>query len=132
MMKQIKRFKLKDGTTFDTIQQECKFIRDGGSWINPDSLHYISRDVTPQNSRGAEISLEIGFPKDLSKWDDYDFVLVLDEDFCQPYTPFYGNEPFPFLSGVISMYNEVMERFSFLEEIDTEELEDGHVCDETA
>ena len=118
MMKQIKRFKLKDGITINDIRQECRIFREGGSWINHDSAYFISCDVTPQNSRGSEISLEIGFPKDLSKWDDFDFVLVLDEEFGQPYTPFYGdyNQPFPFLAGVIHMYNEVMERFPFLEE----------------
>ena len=124
MIKQIKRFKLKDGVTIDDIKKEYKSLREGGSWIHQDAVYNIFRDVTPQNSRGSEISVCVGFPNDLLKWDDYNFVLVLDEEFGQPYTPFYGDdneEPFPFLAGVIRRYNEVMGRFSFLEEKMTEE-----------
>lgn len=69
------------------------------------------------------ITLNIVFPEDLSKWNDFDYVLVLDDEFGQPYVPFYDymsgriKETFPFLEAVIISYNEIMSSLPYLEEI---------------
>lgn len=75
------------------------------------------------------ITLNVVFPEDLSQWNDYDYILVMDEDFGQPYTPFYNqyNEKIderekPFLGLVIRAYNEIMESLPYLEEIKDEHV----------
>jgi len=118
----IHRFTLKKGTTLDDIRKE-KNLTEGGSWIHKDSKHcfYIVLDES--------IELNIGFPDDLSKWNDWDYIIVLDDDFGQPYTPFYSylddynendmeTKSYPdFLYKIINRYNEEMSKLGFLEEI---------------
>ena len=96
--------------------------RPGGVWINQDSDLYISITREFPDSCGDFI-ISIGFPdfeKGLVEWDDFNFVLVLDDDFGQPYTPFYGKnykkdiQNFPCLELVIEKYNEFMDSFDFL------------------
>lgn len=94
----------------------------GGTWINQDSDLYISITRKFPGSCGY-FSISIGFPdfeEGLVKWEDFNFVLVLDNDFGQPYTPFYGKnykkdiQDFPCLEFVIEKYNEFMDSFDFL------------------
>lgn len=96
--------------------------RPGGTWINQYSDLYISITREFPDSCGDFI-ICIGFPdfeKGLAEWDDFSFVLVLDDDFGQPYTPFYGKnykkdiQNFPCLEFVIEKYNEFMDGFDFL------------------
>lgn len=96
--------------------------RPGGTWINKDSNLYISIVREFPDSCGDFI-IYIGFPdfeKGLVEWDDFNFVLVLDDDFGQPYTPFYGKnykkdiQDFPCLEYVIEAYNNFMDSFDFL------------------
>lgn len=96
--------------------------RSGGIWINRYSEWYISFTGEFPDSCGDFI-IYIGFPdfeKGLSEWDDFNFVLVLDDEFGQPYTPFYGEnykkdiQDFPCLEFVIEKYNEFMDSFDFL------------------
>lgn len=60
------------------------------------------------------IELHITIKTNPIKFDDFEDTLVLDDDFCQPYTPFYGDnykkdvKDFPFLEKVIDRYNQVM------------------------
>jgi len=69
-----------------------------------------------------EISVNIAFPEDLSEWNDFDYILVMDEDFGQPYGPFYDfmggeiKEPWEALKEVIEGYNDFMLSLTFLEE----------------
>ena len=57
------------------------------------------------------------------EWNDFDYILVLDEDYGQPYGPFYHfmsgeiKEPWDGLKEVIEAYNEFMSSLIFLEEI---------------
>lgn len=92
----------------------------------PESEHLSY--VHPEAVRGkikylvGEIAVTVTFPADLYDWNDFDFVIVLDEDFGQPYTPFYHYmngeiNLFPFLEKVIRKYNEFMSSLPFLEEI---------------
>ena len=112
---EIKEYRIKSGVTMEEIKDELrsKYLPWNGqaSYIHPDSVHSTFKRLV------STISVNIGFPEDLSTWDSYDHVLVLDEDFVQPYHPFYTSTmPSKFLERVITAYNEFMDSLSFLEE----------------
>ena len=118
----IKRFKLKDNITKDDLIA-LKF-RSGGSWIKKDAELFLCRCFEYRKS-DFEYSINIAFSSDINDWNDFDNVLVLDEDFGQPYTQFYGDnygkdiDNFPVLEMVISNYNKFMDSLNIFEEIDT-------------
>ena len=93
----------------------------GGIWINKESALYISKFFElPEYD--FEFSIDICFKDDISDWNDFDNVLVLDDDFGQPYTPFYTNykkevSNFPCLEYCIEKYNKFMSGFDFLWEV---------------
>lgn len=98
--------------------------RHGGSWINEKSVLFISKCFI-LSEYDFEFSIDICFKDDISDWNDFDNVLVLDDDFGQPYTPFYIDDnykkeisDFPCLEYCIEKYNEVMDSFDFLREVD--------------
>ena len=115
-----KSYKLK---YIPTREQLIKLgARHGGSWISKDSELYFSTLHKFPKSCG-EFTINIGFPdfeKGLSEWDDFNYVLVLDDDFGQPYTPFYGKnykkdiQNSQCLEYVIEAYNNFMDSFDFL------------------
>ena len=115
-----KSYKLK---YIPTAEQLIKLgARPGGIWFNRYVEWCISFTGEFPDSCG-DFSIYIGFPdfeKGLVEWDDFSFVLVLDDDFGQPYTPFYGEnykkdiQDFPCLELVIEKYNEFMDSFDFL------------------
>lgn len=114
----IKRYKLKDGTT---KQDLINFgARKGGIWINKDSILFISKCFS---YKGLEFDIDIAFTENLCDWNDFDNILVLDDDFCQPYTPFYGEnygkdiQGFEYLEAVIERYNNYLDSLPFLEEV---------------
>lgn len=119
----IHSFALKKNVTMDDIRKSVK-IQDGGSWIHKESAYFFRETLEDS------IELNIAFPEDLSKWNDYDYILILDDDFCHPYTPFYSyldtnmdgieddNHKFSeFFLRVVEKYNEVMGSLDFLEVI---------------
>lgn len=119
----IHSFALKKNVTMDDIRKSVK-IQDGGSWIHKESAYFFRETLEDS------IELNIAFPEDLSKWNDYDYILILDDDFCQPYTPFYSyldtnmdgieddNHKFSeFFLRVVEKYNKVMGSLDFLEVI---------------
>lgn len=117
----IKHYKLKQNITPEQIKDAAGrtscIVGEGGSWISGDSVFFVSHDIDD----GA-VSVGIAFPQDLSVWNDYDHVLVLDENFCQPYTPFYEklqNEDisFPYLDAVVTAYNEFMDAIGIFQEV---------------
>ena len=120
----IKRFKLKEGRPTKEDFERYGF-REGGSWIIKDAKWFCDKIISKEDKhyyRDYETSFSMAFQDDPSKFNDFDNVLVLDEEFGQPCTPFYGylngeTEPFPFLAWVISEYNEWMSSFDFLEEV---------------
>lgn len=119
----IKRFKLKEGRPTQEDLEKYHF-REGGSWIIKDAKWFVSKIIRKEDKRyqDYEDSFNLAFKEDLNDFNDFDNILVLDEEFCQPYTPFYAYldgkaEPFPFLVWVISEYNEWMSCFDFLEEV---------------
>ena len=114
----IHRFRIKSNVTPGDL--ENLGVRKGGVFVNPSAewvyFMHLSDDVT----------LNIAFPKDLASWNDFDFVLLLDEDFGQPFTPFYRylNEgrkhtsgPNEYLKNIIQQYNAAMEAIPFFEEL---------------
>lgn len=115
-----KSYKLK---YIPTKEQLIKLgARPGGTWINQYSDLYISITREFPDSRGDFI-ISIGFPdfeEGLAEWDDFSFVLVLDDDFGQPYAPFYGKnykkdiQDFLCLECVIEAYNNFMDSLDFL------------------
>lgn len=115
-----KSYKLK---YIPTTEQLIKLgARPGGMWFNRYVEWYISFTGEFPNSCG-DFSIYIGFPdfeEGLAEWDDFSFVLVLDDDFGKPYTPFYGKnykkdiQDFPCLEYVIEAYNNFMDSFDFL------------------
>ena len=116
----IKRFKLKDNVTRDDLI--ALGFRNGGSWIKKDAELFLSRCFEYKETE-FEYSISIAFNSDINDWNDFDNVLVLDEDFCQPYTPFYeynyGKDitDFPTLENIIFKYNEFMSSLGIFEEI---------------
>ena len=71
--------------------------------------------------------MSICFLPDLDVWDDFNNILVLDEEFGQPYTPFYSEnykkdiKYFPVLESCIRQYNDFLDSFDFLEEVKEED-----------
>ena len=116
----IKRFKLKDNVTRDDLI--ALGFRNGGSWIKKDAELFLSRCFEYKETE-FEYSISIAFSSDINDWNDFNNVLVLDEDFCQPYTPFYeynyGKDitDFPTLENTIFKYNEFMSGLGIFDEI---------------
>lgn len=122
----INRYKLKEGWTLERIADYIVARRKdkrypfamfgkGGSWINDRTQHFISCQCGDE-----DISLNIGFPEDLSIWDDYEDILIMDEEAGQPYYPFYDadhkpEKRFRFVLNIIGNYNRIMDSFEFLE-----------------
>lgn len=116
----INRYKLKPNiTTSDLIALNA---REGGIWINKESKLFLSKYFYYKPYE-FEFSIGISFKDNIHDWNDFDNILVLDEDFGQPYTPFYGDNfgedviNFPCLEFVIEKYNEYMNSLGIFEEI---------------
>ena len=116
----IKRFKLKDNITKEELISLG--FKSGGSWIKKDAELFLSKYFYYKEAH-FEYSIGIAFSHDINDWNDFDNVLILDEDFCQPYTPFYGDnygeeiKDFPALENVIFKYNEFMSGLGIFEEL---------------
>lgn len=80
--------------------------------------------------RDDSVSLMLEYPwrreKPTEACEDFDleYFLVLDEDFCQPYGPFYDfidgvidddDEGFPFLYNVVDTYYKYMDQCDWME-----------------
>ena len=111
----IKRFKMKPDADISVFPWgRIQRIIDGPvKYVNKNSVCGFWESLC------HEISVTIAFPQDLSEWDDFDYILVLDED--------YGLEgkiekPWDGLIDVIKAYNEFMSSLTFLEEINDENL----------
>ena len=112
-------YKMKPGTTISDIEEYAKkeklVFNNGGKWISKDAEYCL---FIVLNNR---IDVDIAFPKDLEKWDDYEHVLVMNDDIGQPYGPFYdylkktAEEPDPYLQMIIAKYNEIMDGLPFIE-----------------
>lgn len=126
----IKRYKLKPNITKEQLEKYG--YKDGGSWVFKGCKHFISKyfhinylyKYAKNKTRKCSFnfSVDIGFTDDINNWNDCDNVIVLDEDFLQPYTPFYANfendvTNFPCLEKTVETYNDYMDSLDFLEEV---------------
>ena len=119
----IKRFKMKSDADISVFPWgRVKYIEYG----QPGAMTFVNENSVCGfwDTLCHGVSINIAFPEDLKEWNDFDYILVLDEDFGQPYGPFYHfmegkiQEPWPVLIEVINAYNEFMSSFDWLEEID--------------
>lgn len=104
MLDTIKRYELNDYIDLDSLKEYG--FKEGG-FIYKDSKkvflsHMLKDDIS--------IHMEIKVNEDGSlEFDDFDSIYVLDEEFLQPYMPFYQDKTFGFLKAVIHSYNCFMD-----------------------
>lgn len=116
----IKRFKLRDGVTKDELR--ALGFKPGGIWIKKDAELFLGKCFYYKPTH-FEYDIDIAFGPNINDWNDFDNVLVLDEDFGQPYTPFYGENygkdisNFPSLENVIENYNKFLGGLAIFEEV---------------
>lgn len=110
----VNRYRVKDGASIEELMSSGFEL--GYSFVNKNAycckhklFHY----------KYLEFSIYASFPKDLTQFDDFDYVLVLDEDFAQPYTPFYNSfgeyTKQEYVVAVIEAYNNFMDSIPILE-----------------
>lgn len=97
-----------------------------------DAVAYIHKYIKIKLPKSTYFfDLDIGFTSkeyiDNENWNDFDNVIILDEEFDQPYTPFYHHfgeevDEFPVLENLIEQYNEYMKSLPFLEEAKDDEV----------
>lgn len=115
-----KSYKLKYAPTEEELIKNG--FREGGSWINKKAKWVFESEYYDAKTE-FDMSISICFNEDLEDWNDFDNVEVIDEDFCQPYTPFYGDNykkdvhGFECLEWCIDKYNNFMDSFDFLEAV---------------
>jgi len=105
MLSSIKQYKLKPNITKEDL---LKAGFKNGGWQSQFKEPKVSYSTELVND---EIELHIEIETDTMKFDCYDNVLILDEDFGQPYGAFYGNSQSSYLSKVIDKYNTAMDNF---------------------
>lgn len=119
----IKRYKIKPDATRETILRCCHcgwFY--GGSYVTKGADFTIFHHGAYRKTH-FEFSIDVAFKPDVQDWNDFDNILVLDEDWCQPYTPFYDNygkevSDSPTLEYLIDEYNRFLGSLEFLEEVE--------------
>ena len=111
----IARYKLKPEVTLDRITIDP--FRMGGGCLHNNAVLSLCRSLT------ENVSVHIDFPPDLRDWNDFDYVLVQDEVWGQPYSPFYGENFGKDIPGdcrplypILQRYNQIMGSFDFFEE----------------
>lgn len=141
-MEKIKRYKLKDGITKEQLlQMGCKksdnltYICEGAVMGRTKSVKiFTNHEYKDQYGNlktlrcDSEFDIDIAFTENLQNWNDFDNVLVLDSDWCQPYYPFYnymdgkiGIKTSPkILPLLVAEYNKYMSSLEFLEEVKEE------------
>lgn len=137
-MEQIKRYKLKEGITKEQLLKMGCRESENLTYICKDAVmgktncvyihftypHTGRNGKTKQIKARSHFDIDIAFKKNVDDWNDYDNILVLDGDFCQPYYPFYeymiGNmkksEIPKVLPLLVAEYNKYMDSLEFLEE----------------
>lgn len=88
-------------------------FKSGGSWIIDDAVLFKTYDIC------NNISISIAFTENILDFNDFDNILVIDEDFGQPYTPFYGDNygkdiKNKFIQKIIIGYNKFLDSLPFL------------------
>ena len=131
----IKRYKMKPGWRADMIVGSSKCAwHYGGIYTNSSAYFHLIKFFYKKDI-DFNFTIEIEFKENTEDWDDLKNILVavkakwgllkygeIDDDFCQPYTPFYSHFDkdvvnFPALEFVIEQYNKLLDSFPFLEEV---------------
>lgn len=138
-MEKIKRYKLKDRINKEQLlQMGCK-ESDNLSYICKGAIIGKTKSITIRSKHeykdkygnlktiydDCEFDIDIAFTNNIQNWNDFDNIIILDSDWCQPYQPFYnylngkiGIKTAPkILPLLVSAYNEYMDSLEFLEEI---------------
>lgn len=107
MREVVKRYELNSNVSLEKLKKNG--FKEGGilgdvSTENYCYIRYLIDDI--------ELLVEVGKDKDNAlTFNDEENVLVLDEDFGQPYRAFYNEEnDFPFLNDVVKLYNKEMDK----------------------
>ncbi len=106
MLKHIKRYELTDGLTAEDL--ESKGFKKFERLSSENKITYYNKNSCLYNDIEVFVDIIINDDGSLS-FDDCENVLVMDDRFGQPYTPFYDNKLFHFLSYIIFRYNEFMD-----------------------
>lgn len=108
-MAKANNYKIKDNITADDLD---KLGFRKGSWQN----QYKDRECVSKCKKLYDsIELNLTIRINPIEFDDFEDVLILDEDFCQAFTPFYGDnykkeiDGDAFLGKVIDRYNQAMD-----------------------
>lgn len=110
-------YKLKQGITLNDLEDKgfrYSMRTAQGDYKKKTMFKYI------QLIHDMELHFEIDIEPEIV-FDDFDSLLVLDGNFCQPYTPFYGENykkditGFKSLENVIRKYNETMDSIGLFE-----------------
>lgn len=118
----IKRYKMKPGWRADMIVGSSKCAwHYGGIYTNSSAYFHLIKFFYKKDI-DFNFTIEIEFKENTEDWNDLENILVIDDDFCQPYTPFYNNFEidvinFSALEFVIEQYNKLLDSFPFLEEV---------------
>lgn len=141
-MEKIKRYKLKDGITkeqllkmgcreSDNLSYICKGAVIGKTHLIKIPFTYEYKDKYGNLKTikyTLDFDVDISFTENLQQWNDFDNIIVLDSDFCQPYHPFYdymseemkANQAPKVLLLLVAEYNKYMDSLEFLEEVKEE------------
>lgn len=101
----IKQYKLKPNITKEDLLNAGFKL---GGWQSKFTEPKVNYGIELIND---EINLFIEIETNTMKFDCYDNILILDEDFGQPYGAFYGDNEFDYLNKVIEKYNFIMDSF---------------------
>lgn len=108
MNNKVKRYELNDNVTVDMLEKngfrECGFI---DAITKP--KYYYSQYL----SLNVYVQIEIAVKNDETLYfDDYISVSVIEDNFGQPYYPFYDkDQDFDYLNSIIDKYNSIMDKF---------------------
>lgn len=108
MRETIKNYELQSNLTIEKLKMSG-FLEGGFLKRVPNPKYFINKPLTDSILLHIEIVVN---PDNTLSFDDSNSIIVLDDDFCQPYYPFYDDSiDSHFLNSVIIRYNTVMDEF---------------------
>lgn len=106
MLEEIKRYELAPNITKEKLL-EVGFRKGGSNSEIPEPK--ISYSCVLHGD--IDLHIEIHTPNDKEiEFDDFNNILVYDDESGQPYFPFYNNMQFKFLLKIINRYNKKMDQ----------------------
>lgn len=123
LRRKVKRYELSDYFLSLSTTEQIALLKENnfkeGFWREDkkSNHHWMTYHFTFFNSKKErpeyEFSFDVAIDLDnLPSWNDYDNLEVIDDDFCQPYTPFFKAQEdgtsFGFLNTIIEKYESRM------------------------